>query len=63
MKELTFEDMAEGVSKENLKQLAVKYHNLNCIKNEDGSLGEVKMSPKQIRDLLFQAYLEGYHDH
>lgn len=63
MKELNFQDMASGQSKDNLKNLANKHICLNGKKNEDGSMGEVKISPSQFLDLLYQAYLEGYHDH
>lgn len=61
-KEVEFKDLDLNIQ-EKLKLLVAHYHYRNAKKHEDGSLGEVKISPGQLRHLLVQAYLEGYHDH
>lgn len=49
-------------TQENLNSLMNYHFYRNGKQNHDGSLGEVKITPGELREMLAQAYLEGYHD-
>lgn len=57
-----FDQLAPS-TQQTLATMKSHYYYLNAKQNEDGSLGEIRITPWQLNELLAQAYLEGYHDH
>lgn len=45
-----------------LEKMASMFTYRNGEINDDGSLGEVKISPAALKDLLIEAYLKGKHN-
>lgn len=56
-------DKLDPATQERLSKIMSTNMYLNAKENHDGSLGEVKVTPKELRDMLADAYLEGYSDH
>ena len=55
-----FEQLTDPLIIEGIKQIVSAYHYRNGKSHNDGSRGEIKMSPKELRDLL--AFMSGTSD-
>lgn len=42
-----------------IEKMASRYNYRNGKKNDDGSMGEVKISPLQFKNILLEAYIAG----
>ena len=45
-----------------IQELAASRHIRNCVVHEDGSYGEIRITHKELLNLLTEAYLIGYND-
>lgn len=47
-----FEKLKDPLITKGIQEIVAAYHVRNGVKHNDGSMGEVRMSPKELRDLL-----------
>ena len=57
-----YDKMSENI-KQSLQELAASRRIRNGAIHEDGSHGDIRITHKELLNLLVEAYLEGYHDH
>lgn len=57
-----FEELSPEI-KEKIDIMKSRFHVRNGKHHEDGSLGDIRISPDEFNQVLTDMYLEGYHDH